>query len=208
MVLRVTSAGGRAAVGGKEPFCESLDIKIRLSMPADQPPGNKGLPPVGDFDMRIARDGTWFHEGRPIARKALVKLFASVLWRDDDGVYWLRTPVERGRIVVEDAPFTAVELSVKGAGRDQVLAFRTNLDEWVEAGADHPLRVVDTAASGAASPYIVVRDRLEALILRPVYYELAELAVPPPADAAPQAFPPDCLGVWSKGVFFPLGSAG
>ncbi len=166
------------------------------------------MPPVGDFDIRIARDGTWYHEGRPIARKPLVKLFASVLWRDDDGVFWLRTPVEQGRILVEDAPFTAVELSVKGAGRGQVLAFRTNLDEWVEAGPDHPLRVVETAETGGPSPYIVVRDRLEALILRPVYYALAELAQAPPADAAPQSVPPGCLGVWSKGVFFPLGTAG
>jgi len=176
-------------------------------MPSDQSPGSTELPPVGEFDFRIARDGTWYHEGRPIERKPLVKLFASILWRDDDGGFWLRTPVEKGRIVVEDAPFTAVELSVRGAGRDQTLAFRTNLDEWIEAGAEHPLRVVETAETGEPSPYILVRDRLEALILRPVYYELAELAEAPPGDGGPSGPPPDRLGVWSKGVFFPLGAA-
>ncbi|MGF1629923.1 MAG: DUF1285 domain-containing protein [Kiloniellaceae bacterium] len=180
-------------------------------MPADQSPGQtersraKGAAGPGDaYDIRIARDGTWFHEGAPIGRKPLVKLFASVLWRDDGGDYWLRTPVEQGRIAVEDAPFTAVELSVRVERSGQILAFRTNLDDWVEADAVHPLRVVEDPEKGEISPYIVVRDRLEALILRPVYYELAELAVPPPQDLAA---PKDCLGVWSHGVYFPLGSA-
>src|SRR3546814_18677180 len=103
-------------------------------MPADQPPRQRvelSADAANTYDIRIARDGTWFHEGAPIGRKALVKLFASVLWRDDGG-YWLRTPAEQGRIEVEDAPFTAVELSVKGEGRDQVLAFRTNLDRSEE----------------------------------------------------------------------------
>lgn len=173
-------------------------------MPADQPPAQRAEPPAGDFDIRIARDGTWFHEGTPIGRKPLVKLFASVLWRDDDGEYWLRTPVERGRIEVEDVPFTAVELVVKGEGDRQILAFRTNLDDWVEAGSAHPLRVVENPDNVDISPYILVRDRLEALILRPVYYELAGLAVPPPAGSA---WPGDCLGVWSHGAFFSLGSS-
>ncbi|MGF1592479.1 MAG: DUF1285 domain-containing protein [Kiloniellaceae bacterium] len=173
-------------------------------MPADQSTAQRTEPPAGDFDIRIARDGTWYHEGTPIGRKPLVKLFASVLWRDDDGDYWLRTPVERGRIEVEDVPFTAVELVVKGEGDDQTLALRTNLDDWVEAGPAHPLRVVENPDNGDISPYILVRERLEALILRPVYYELAGLAVPPPAGSA---WPGDCLGVWSHGAFFPLGSS-
>jgi len=155
------------------------------------------------YDIRIARDGTWYHEGAPINRKPLVKLFASVLWRDDGGGYWLRTPVERGRIEVEDAPFTAVELRVSGQGRDQVLAFRTNLDDWVEAGPQHPLRVVEGPAKDDVSPYILVRDRLEALILRPVYYELAGLAVAAPEEQAAAG----TLGVWSRGEFFVLGSS-
>jgi len=180
-------------------------------MPADQPPGHSsghgGLPPpkdAGTFDIRIARDGTWYHEGGVIGRKPLVKLLASVLWQDEGGVYWLQTPVEKGRITVEDAPFTAVELSVKGEGRGQILAFRTNLDDWVEADSQHPLRIAETPESGEISPYILVRDRLEALILRPVYDELAELAVASPVEGPESE---ECLGVWSKGVFFPLGPA-
>lgn len=173
-------------------------------MPADQSPGPLQFPVGGDFDIRIARDGTWFHEGVPIARKALVKLFASVLRCDAEGAYWLQTPVEKGRILVEDVPFVAVELSVKGQGEAQCLSFRTNLDEWVAAGAAHPLRVGAGPEKGGPSPYILVRERLEARVLRPVYYELADLAVPAPRSAAQAA---DCLGVWSDGVFFPLGSA-
>ena len=101
----------------------------------------------GDLDMRIARDGTWFYRGSPIGRLPLVKLFASVLRREPDGCYWLVTPAERGRIEVEDVPFLAVALTVRGEGRQQQLIFRTNLDDIVTAGPDHPLRV-ETAASG------------------------------------------------------------
>ena len=111
--------------------------------------------------MRIARDGTWYYRGSPINRPALVKLFASVLRREDDGSYWLVTPAERGRVVVEDAPFIAVALDVEGEGRDQRLIFRTNLDEIVAAGPDHPLRV-ETAADGTPAPYVLLRPGLEA----------------------------------------------
>ena len=122
------------------------------------PPGKR--PPIdcGDLEMRIARDGTWFYRGSPIGRLPLVKLFASVLRREADGRYWLVTPAERGRIEVEDVPFLAVALTVEGEGRDQQLIFRTNLDEFVTAGPDNPLRV-ETAASGEPAPYILVRDR-------------------------------------------------
>jgi hypothetical protein len=166
--------------------------------------GSGPLPYCGDFDMRIARDGTWFYHGSPIGRKPLVKLFASVLRREADGSYWLVTPVERGRIAVDDAPFVAVELTAQGSGSGQVLAFRTNLDETVEAGPGRPLRVSEDAASREPSPYVLVRPGreaqlgLEALIARPVFYQLVELAVPDPAD-------PGRLGVWSKGAFFALG---
>ncbi len=170
-------------------------------MPADQSPGILQFPPEGDFDIRIARDGTWFHEGTPITRKPLVKLFASVLRRDAQGQYWLQTPVEKGRILVEETPFVAVELSVKGEGRGQRLSFRTNLDDWIEAGPDHPLRVSEGRETAGPSPYIMVRERLEARILRPVYYQLADLAVPDPQDADGR------LGVWSNDMFFVLGSA-
>ena len=155
----------------------------------------------GDLEMRIARDGTWFYRGSPIGRLALVKLFASVLRREADGRYWLVTPAERGRIEVEDAPFLAVALAVAGAGRDQELIFRTNLDEFVTAAPDNPLRV-ETAASGEPAPYILVRARLEARLVRSVFYELVDLGTEEQVGDA------SLFGVWSKGMFFPLGEPG
>lgn len=168
--------------------------------PGASPKGDGPEESCGDFGIRIARDGTWFYLGSPIGRKPLVKLFSTVLRREDDGSYWLVTPVERGLIEVEDAPFTAVELQVEGTGRDQVLRFRTNLDDWVEAGPDHPIRVETNAATGEPSPYILVRDRLEALILRPIFYQLVEIGEETEEGGTPR------LGVWSKGTFFTLGS--
>jgi hypothetical protein len=150
--------------------------------------------------MRIARDGTWFYQGTPIGRKPLVKLFSTVLRREPDGSYWLVTPVERGRIVVEDAPFTAVELTASGAARDQILTFRTNVDDEVTADAEHPLRVAHDPETGEPSPYILVRDGLEARLSRPVYYQLVELGEER-RDGGGAMY-----GVWSKGRFFPLGS--
>ena len=105
----------------------------------------------------------------------LVKLFASVLRRDDDGGFSLVTPVERGRVAVEDAPFLAVELLTEGEGRRRTVSFRTNLDEIVVAGTEHPLRV-DTAANGEPAPYVLVRPGLEARLNRPVFYELVDIA--------------------------------
>ena len=157
-------------------------------------------PPLdrGDLEMQIARDGTWFYRGSPIDRPALVKLFASVLRRGGDGRYWLVTPAERGLIQVEDVPFLAVALTVEGEGRDQRLIFRTNLDEFVTAGPENPLRV-ETAASGEPAPYILVRDGLEARLARPVFYELVELGAEELIAETAQ------FGVWSSGVFFRLG---
>lgn len=152
----------------------------------------------GDLEMRIARDGTWFYRGSPIGRLPLVKLFASVLRREADGRYWLVTPAERGRIEVEDVPFLAVAVTVEGEGRDQRLIFCTNLDEFVTAGPDNPLRV-ETAASGEPAPYILVRDGLDARLARPVFYELVELGTEEPIGETTQ------FGVWSRGVFFRLG---
>ena len=152
----------------------------------------------GEFDIRIARDGVWFYHGTPITRKPLVKLFASVLQRDEHGEYWLRTPVEKGRIRVDDAPFVAVELTVSGEGRSQELAFRTNLDDWIIAGPDHQIRVTSDEGTGGPKPYIHVRGGLEALIARPVFYQLVE-------SGESMAGVPDSYGVWSRGVFFALG---
>ncbi|HVJ32818.1 MAG TPA: DUF1285 domain-containing protein [Terriglobia bacterium] len=174
------------------------------------------LPLCGDLDMRIARDGTWYYRGSPINRKPLVKLFSTVLRREDDGAYWLVTPAERGRVVVDDAPFTAVEVSASGSGPDQVLRFRTNLDDEVTVDSAHPLWV-RTAPDGQPSPYVRVRPPmteehqatadtsrmppgLDALILRPVYYHLVELGTFHTAEDR------TAFGVWSGGVFFPLGA--
>jgi len=152
------------------------------------------LPLCGDLDMRIARDGTWYYRGSPINRKPLVKLFSTVLRREDDGQYWLVTPAERGRVQVDDAPFTAVELSASGSGRSQILRFRTNIDDEVVVGAEHPIRL------GAAKvPYVLVRPGLEAMILRSVYYHLINYGEVRRMSRGAQ------FGVWSAGLFFPLG---
>ena len=157
-----------------------------------------------DFGMRIGRDGTWYYLGSPIQRMPLVKLFSTVLRRDDEGRFWLVTPVERGIIHVDDAPFVAVDVDIEPAGDiagpDATLTFRTNLDETVVAGPDHPIRLDIDRETGEPAPYVLVRDRLEALINRATYYRLAEMAVERGDGSAD-------LGVWSGGEFFPLGRA-
>lgn len=166
----------------------------------------KGLPPVhlwhpdfcGDIDMRIARDGSWFYMGTPIARKPMVKLFSSIIRRDGDD-YFLVTPVEKVGIRVDDAPFVAVGLQVTGEDEAQLLRFTTNIDEEVVVGAEHPLRVVLDAQTEEPAPYVHVRSNLEALIHRNQFYQLVELAVPRKIDG--QVW----LGVWSGGEFFPIG---
>ena len=151
----------------------------------------------GDFQMRIDRHGTWFYRGTPIGRLALVKLFSTVLRRDADGAFWLTTPVENGRIEVEDAPFVGVELQQDGVGPSQTLHIRTNLDDVVPLDRDHPLRV-EESDDGTPRPYVFVRRGLEARLARPVFYEMVAMAEPDPAQ-------PDMIGVWSAGQFFRLG---
>ena len=156
-------------------------------------------PPVsGEMDMRIARDGTWIHEGTAITRKPLAQLFAGILRFDEDQRYYLVTPVERWAIQVEDVPFVAVSLEIDGEGEDQVLRFTTNLDDSVEAGPDNPIRVVVDSDTQEPSPYVLIRTNLEALINRNVFYDLAERAVEHEVDGKA------CFGVWSKGTFFPI----
>ena len=155
-----------------------------------------------DFPFRIARDGKWYYHGSPIDRKELCKLFSSVLRRDAKGNFYLVTPVEQGRIEVEDAPFTAVETIVTGEGRSRSVTFRTNLDHMITAGAAHPIRVAEDPETGEPSPYVLVRDGLEALILRPQFYELVELC------EERQDGDMTALGLWSDGVFFELGKVG
>ena len=154
----------------------------------------------GDLDMRIARDGTWYYRGSPIGRMALVKLFSTVLRREADGSYWLVTPAERGRIVVDDAPFTAVELTASGGGPDQILTFRTNLDDFVTADAEHPIRIAHDPETAAPNPYIMVRNGLEARLARAVYYQLVDLGEERRHEGVTH------YGVWSKRRFFPLGT--
>ncbi|SDH11184.1 DUF1285 domain-containing protein [Roseospirillum parvum] len=174
------------------------------------PPMGAGQPLCGDVDIRIAADGRWYHEGSPIGRHELVCLFASVLKRDAAGDYWLETPSEKARITVEDAPFLAVEMFRAGAGREQVLSFRTNVDEVVSLDAEHPLRLAEEPMSGSAAPYIEVRPGLEARLTRAVYYHLVGLAVFEPDQASGDDGDGDGdgkvpFGVWSDGHFFVLG---
>lgn len=152
------------------------------------------------YGIKILKNGTWLYNGSPISRHNLVKLFASVLKKDGKGDYWLITPYEKGRIKVEDAPFMAVELKAEGDGSKQFLSFRTNIDDWVTAGKDHPLRISHDPQTQEPSPYVMVRDGLEARLSRSVYYELIKQAVPEAQDK-------NVLGVWSAGVFFPIGKA-
>lgn len=165
---------------------------------------DKRLPPVdqwhpshcGDSDMRIAADGTWFHQGSPIGRKAMVKLFSTILRREADGSYVLVTPAEKLDILVEDAPFIAVEVKIEGSGRERSLAFRLNTDDLVVADKDHPIHFVQR--DDGPHPYLGVRGGMDALIARSVYYELANLAIED--DDNP-------LGIWSHGCFFAMAPA-
>lgn len=141
--------------------------------------------------MEIRRDGTWFYEGTPIGRQGMVKLFSTILIREDDK-YFLVTPVEKVGIRVEDAPFVAVDFEATGTGEDQVLTFVTNLDDVSEAGPDAPIRVERDAETGEPAPYILIRRNLEALIDRKSFYRLVELGV----------HHDGWFGVWSGGGFF------
>lgn len=185
---------------------ESEDDVMQSLMKAAQG-GGSNLPPVdkwnpehcGAMDMVIRRDGSWWHEGTRITRERLVRLFSRILRRDPDGKTYLVTPIEKIEIEVEAAPFIAVRLDAEGKGRDLRIAFLTNFDEAVVAGPEHPIRV-ETGTDGEPEPYVHVRGNLEALINRATFYDLAELAVEgEDAEGRP------VMGVWSEGVFFPLG---
>ena len=159
------------------------------------------LPPVdrwnpehcGNSDMRIARDGTWYHQGEAIRRPEMVRLFSTILRREPDGSHVLVTPVEKLGIEVESTAFRAVEMISQGEGKARRLAFKLDTGEAVLMGFDHPLRLEPTKSG--PSPRILVRNGLEAELSRPLYYELAEIAL------AEGAEPP---GIWSDGAFFPL----
>lgn len=160
-----------------------------------------GPPPVdrwnpahcGDSAMRIARDGTWFHEGRPIERQAMVRLFATVLRRESDGSHVLVTPVEKLTIEVETTAFRATQMTMAGEGEQRRIGLTLDSGDALIVGADHPLSIVETA--DGPSPRVAVRFGLEAELTRPLYYELADIALAEGRD------PP---GIWSGGIFFPL----
>jgi hypothetical protein len=168
--------------------------------------GKTGLPPVhlwnppdcGDIDMRIAADGLWYYNGTPIGRPAMVRLFSTILRRDGER-YVLVTPVEKVGIKVDDAAFIAIAMAVEGKGPGQVVRFTTNVGDIAEAGPGSPLRVETEPHDETPRPYVEVRAGLEALINRAVFYDLVAIAVPGEGALAGQ------LGVWSNGVFFPLG---
>lgn len=182
-----------------EPMRNLAEIMARLQ--------DKKLPPVdkwnpdfcGDIDMRIARDGTWYYMGSPIGRKRMVKLFSTVIRRDDDE-YFLVTPVEKLGIKVDDAPFVAVEADIHDPGPDQGIVFRTNVDDEVIAGSDNPIRVEIDPETAEPSPYVLVRKNLWALIARPVFYQLVDAGEERVMDGR------TVLGIASRGRFFVIGS--
>ena len=194
----------KAGQGGLEGIAASL------------PRENRGLPPVelwnppfcGDIDMRISTDGTWFYQKTPIGRPALVKLFASILKREGDK-YFLVTPVEKVGVVVEDVPFLAVEMTVVKPEQDalrqpllsHVLRFRTNVDDWVDAGPGHALRFEQQAVNGGLKPYLHVRRELWAKVTRALFYDLVELGEERVVDGKPM------FGVVSGGEFFAMAEA-
>jgi len=181
-----------------KPSAEGIAASARAAQKRGLPPVHLWNPPdCGDLDMRIARDGTWFYLGTPIGRPELVRLFSTILRKDDDR-YVLVTPVEKVGIQVDDAPFVAVDFEVEGDGREQILSFETNLGDMAVAGLDHPIRVERDAETGEPSPYILIRAALEALIDRKSFYRLVELGAHSDVEGT------SWFGLWSTGQFFPI----
>jgi hypothetical protein len=182
-------SGGGGALAGLEQRVSARPL----------PPVERWQPPYcGDIGLKIGADGTWLYRGSPIRRESLIRLFASVLRKDADGRTYLVTPAEKVDVTVEDAPFLAVEMDVCGTGRAQQLILRTNVDDLMRCGPEHPLRFALQEPAGGLKPYVLVRGRLEALLTRALVYELAALAVEEQRDG--RAVP----GVWSGGVFFAM----
>ena len=167
----------------------------------------RGLPPIhqwnpphcGDIGLKISRDGVWSYQGSPIGRVAMVRLFSTILRRDPDG-HVLVTPVEKVSVEVEDAPFLAVEMQVEGLGEARALRLRTNVDDWVSVDAAHPLRF-EPGPSGGLKPYVLVRDKLWALVARPVFYDLAALGEVREIEGR------EMFGIACGGAFFPMSPA-
>lgn len=186
---------GTAAPAGLESLIAAVGKERKL------PPVHLWNPPFcGDLDMRIAADGTWFYLGTPIGRPALVRLFASVLKREDER-YFLVTPVEKVGIRVEDAPFLAVEMAQDSEGRERVLSFRTNVDDIVRCGEDHGLRFEPEADTGGLKPYLHVRADLWARVSRALFFDLVEMGETKLVNGVEQ------FGIYSGGRFFPMAPA-
>ncbi len=185
----------------------SLEETLKAILPDGKLSGK--LPPVdswnphncGDIDMVIRADGSWWHEGGRMNRERMVKMFSRILRKDEDGKTYLVTPYEKVIVHVEDAPFIAVRVDRAGdGGPQQALAFLTNVGDVAIAGPENAIRVETDVETGEPTPYVLVRGRLEAKIARAAFYELVDMAVPHPDDA-------NTLGVWSQGIFFPIGPA-
>jgi len=191
----MAKAGQSLGIGGLEGIAAALPRDGRAL-----PPVERWNPPFcGDIDMRIVADGTWYYQKTPIGRPALVKLFASVLKREGDK-YFLVTPVEKVGLIVEEAPFLAVELNVEHDARGQMLGFRTNVDDWIEAGPGHALRF-EPEATGGLKPFLHVRRELWAKVTRTLFYDLVELGEERVIDGKAM------FGVVSGGEFFAMAEA-
>ncbi|MDJ1015254.1 MAG: DUF1285 domain-containing protein [Paracoccaceae bacterium] len=181
-----------------KPTAEGIAASARAASTRGLPPVHLWNPPdCGDLDMRIARDGTWFYLGTPIGRPELVRLFSTILRKDGDR-YVLVTPVEKVGIIVDDAPFVAVDFEAAGEGAEQDLKFFTNLGDTAEAGPEHPIRVERDPETGEPAPYVHIRADLEALIDRKSFYRLVEIGAHADVDGE------SWFGLWSGGVFFPV----
>ena len=177
---------------------ESIASSARAASKRGLPPVHQWNPPdCGDLDIRIARDGTWFYLGTPIGRPELVRLFSTILRKDDDR-FVLVTPVEKVGITVDDAPFVAVDFEAAGSGMAQSLTFETNLGDYAAASPDHPIRVERDPETGEPSPYVLIRDRLAALLDRKSFYRLVEVGAHAEHDGT------SWFGLWSGGAFFPI----
>src|ERR1700676_3176258 len=205
---RRSNSGQTMANQGRKPDQGLEGLTAAARDAADAAPAGKGLPPVhlwnppfcGDLDMRIANDGTWYYMGTPIGRLALVRLFSTILKRED-GKHFLVTPVEKVGIRVDDAPFLAVEMVREGDGRGRLLRFRTNVDDWVACDSAHRLRF-EAAADGGLTPYLHVRADLWAKVTRALYYDLVDMGEERVVDGRPM------FGVVSAGGFFLFAAGG
>ena len=179
---------------------DSIVTTLSREKRAGLPPVERWDPPFcGDIDMKIESDGTWLYQKTPIGRPALVKLFSGILKREGDS-YYLVTPVEKVGLIVVDAPFLAVELKVEHAG-DQILTFRTNVDDWVEAGPGHALKFVPEPETGGLKPYLHVRRELWAKVTRALFYDLVALGEEREVGGK------QMFGVASKDEFYPMAEA-